>query len=504
MIFYRANGMVRLLRRHVILELLLATAVVSVVVAGCFGSIARSSSESSHLMSATSYDILSLDGIDPTGVFIVWSPTTDTCFDNYTVYYSTAGDAGPWTGLVVITSSSENYTLAYGITPGSTMWWTLVDNSCTGGEQGSVLQTTQPAAPALTSTYTSDTSVALSWSNPGKYSSGLAFDYYDVWESANGSANQSIQTNTTESAQAYTVTGLPPLTKFQFYVQTVDKSPPFNFHFNGSVTQSVSANTSTVLAAHASANKASADAGQSVALTCTGSGGTAPLTYSWSFGDRSYANDTAVGTASHAYTSSGTYKAMCSVSDARGGVASSSVTITVDTVPSVTLVLSSTSILQGQSVTISAHATGGSGQYTYFWAGLPSGCSSSGSTLTCSPSATGTFTIAVQITDANGVKTNTTATLTVQPSFLGLPAVEGYVIVGAIAGVVAVAVIVLYVTRRRKKRAAGPPAPPPSYLGPPSGPQQWYPMPPPPPPPPPQTLPPPPPPGPPPPPPPPM
>lgn len=57
----------------------------------------------------------------------------------------------------------------------------------------------------------------------------------------------------------------------------------------------------------------------------------------------------------------------------------------------------------GETVDFSAEATGGSGGYSYSWAGLPPGCASQDSaTLSCTPSTSGTFSVYVSVTDSLG------------------------------------------------------------------------------------------------------
>jgi hypothetical protein len=48
-------------------------------------------------------------------------------------------------------------------------------------------------------------------------------------------------------------------------------------------------------------------------------------------------------------------------------------------------------------------ATGGDGGYTYAWAGLPPGCASrNNGTVSCTPTAKGTFSVSVSVGDAAG------------------------------------------------------------------------------------------------------
>src|SRR6266566_3158650 len=67
--------------------------------------------------------------------------------------------------------------------------------------------------------------------------------------------------------------------------------------------------------------------GQVVTFTGTASGGTAPYTFSWTFGDEATGNGNPV---THTYTTSGSYTATLSVTDSKGatGAASTAVTVT--------------------------------------------------------------------------------------------------------------------------------------------------------------------------------
>jgi hypothetical protein len=57
-----------------------------------------------------------------------------------------------------------------------------------------------------------------------------------------------------------------------------------------------------------------------------------------------------------------------------------------------------------ETATFSAIVTGGSGGYTYLWAGLPPGCTSSNaSTLACTPNTSGNYSVNLTVTDSSGV-----------------------------------------------------------------------------------------------------
>jgi len=56
----------------------------------------------------------------------------------------------------------------------------------------------------------------------------------------------------------------------------------------------------------------------------------------------------------------------------------------------------------GQSVTFSAVASFGTGNYTYNWSGLPTGCGGTRASISCTPTSVGPFSISVDVIDSNG------------------------------------------------------------------------------------------------------
>jgi PKD repeat protein len=147
--------------------------------------------------------------------------------------------------------------------------------------------------------------------------------------------------------------------------------------------------------------RVSADVGQLVAFTCSAAGGIPPFTYSWTFGDGFGATGQNV---SHTFNSPGTMTIQCSVIDKLHTTSKNATSFTVLSDPSISLQTANpTSVDIGQTVTFTAQATGGSGDYMYQWMGLPTGCSSSNiPTISCQPTATGTFRVTANVTDSNG------------------------------------------------------------------------------------------------------
>ncbi|HLY76407.1 MAG TPA: hypothetical protein VKT21_00810, partial [Thermoplasmata archaeon] len=85
---------------------------------------------------------------------------------------------------------------------------------------------------------------------------------------------------------------------------------------------------------------------------------------------------------------------------------------------SVTVVASPSTLYLGNVTSLTALVTGGDSWFSYAWAGVPPGCTSSNeSNLNCTPTATGTFTIGVLVTDSKGRTVTNSTTLVVKGGF---------------------------------------------------------------------------------------
>lgn len=124
------------------------------------------------------------------------------------------------------------------------------------------------------------------------------------------------------------------------------------------------------------------------AADLTAAGGTPPLTYLWS---NNYNGEDMVDVAAGNYT--------VTVTDANGCTSTSFIIITE---PSAIAVVASPDkfICSGQTVNLSASASGGTGSYTYYWNGNPAGAS-----INVGPSVQTTY--YVYVIDANGCQSNT-------------------------------------------------------------------------------------------------
>ena len=168
---------------------------------------------------------------------------------------------------------------------------------------------------------------------------------------------------------------------------------------SGTANVSVVVNPPPALSAAVSANVTSGHAPLSVQFNGTPSGGVAGYAFSWRFGDGSTSQ---LRNPAHVFNA-GDFVARLWVNDSVGGSANASVTITSIAFPPVQVhatVLPS-SIALGSTATFSVSPSGGTGDFvSIVYSGLPTGCSSAdATTLACTPSVLGSFTVNVTATD---------------------------------------------------------------------------------------------------------
>jgi PKD repeat protein len=278
-------------------------------------------------------------------------------------------------------------------------------------------------------------------------SSGGSPPYWYLWSSSAGnSSNLSAPTFTFEFAGLYSVSlvagdsaggrqyrnftvtavapTIPPLTASVFAAPTIGEAPlPVSF-----------------------------DAG--------GSGGVAPYTFAWEFGD----GTTGAGaTVNHTYSAGGPFTATVTVTDSEGRSVVQSTPILVEAALTVTASATPTSGHAPLGVAFEAQATGGSAPYVYSW-DLGDGTTSASSGFNHTYSTSGTYPITLIVTDGSGHQAAWNSTIVVSagtpvntPPATSAPSASGptnsdlvTVVAEVVLGAVAIAAIIVYMTRIRR------------------------------------------------------
>jgi hypothetical protein len=220
-----------------------------------------------------------------------------------------------------------------------------------------------------------------------------------------------------------------------------------------------------------------ADVGQTREFRVTASLGTAPYAFVWA-GLPTGCTGASTDQVTCTFPRAETLSISTTVFDSVNGTASSG-PLEYAVSPPLTIgvpVTSSTSVTSGSTFTISATAVGGSGGYVYSWTGLPAGCSSANAaTVTCAPTATGSYNVTATVTDSNGANVTSggrslEVTAASYSGLLGLPGSAGWVVLALLLAVAAVVIALVLVRRKRSAGPPPPPPPPPPGSVPPSGP----------------------------------
>ena len=162
------------------------------------------------------------------------------------------------------------------------------------------------------------------------------------------------------------------------------------------------------------ANRTSVDLGQSVTIATVAGGGTGTYTYTWTqssvnFGCSLVNSLSIVCTP----TVAGNYTVSVSVKDGNGYTSATNTSalypVYADPVANAPIITPFATIDLTQTGILSASVTGGSGGFTYSWSGMPGGCPTSGSPVSCTPTGTGVWTVSYTVTDSNGKKSTSTA-----------------------------------------------------------------------------------------------
>lgn len=212
-------------------------------------------------------------------------------------------------------------------------------------------------------------------------------------------------------------------------------------------------------------SRPTADAGQTVSFTASVAGGAGGGTYAWTFSAGLGCTASVSATVTCVPTAGGAFALSYRYVDANGFAtgASTSYTVTAD-VGIASFVATPSTLLEGGLLELAVATTGGLAPLLYVYLGLPAGCGAAAdadaASISCRPSAAGTFSLEVVVTDGNGYSADSNTTVHVGAVFLGLPAAEGYGLLAVAVALVAALVLAGALLYRRRKRAPPPPPPP--------------------------------------------
>ncbi len=226
---------------------------------------------------------------------------------------------------------------------------------------------------------------------------------------------------------------------------------------------SVTVDVVSPLSVAATASAAAAVSPAVIQFRATPGGGLGPYTYSWTFGDGASGSG---ATTSHTYSAPGNYSVTVTATDTASETATTHLAVEVVAALTASVAASATSFELGSAVVLTVTVSGGLAPAAYTWTSVPTGCSgTAASQLECTPTAAGTYTVTVDVTDALHESVNTSVTVTVTSAsgssssgpFAGL---STPILIGVIVVLVVIAALAYLLLRDSRRRPAAPAAEP--------------------------------------------
>ena len=367
--------------------------------------------------------------VNETGTVTV---NSDPGISAFSVNHPTVTRGAPIQFTVSASGGTGTYTYHYtGLPPGCTTQnvynLTCTPSSGASGPYSITARVTDQAGFAVNSTLTLTVNPVPSFATVTARPTVL-----DVGQTLSVWANLSSGTGT--GPFSYVWTGLPagcssstgssiscsPTGVGSTFVQ-VTATDSFGFAAAGNVSVTVNADPAISSAA---VGPSPIDVGLPVTVWVNASGGTGALTYTYS-GTPPGCRLTNHSVSTCTPSSPGNYTITATATDQVGWAVSTQLTLVVNAgYASTGLSASSDNVDQGQNLTLTLATSGGTGPYSYAWAGTPPGCptTSSAPTVTCAPHGAGTFAITVTGTDFWRSTVTSGVQVVVNPS----PSVSGF------------------------------------------------------------------------------
>lgn len=223
-----------------------------------------------------------------------------------------------------------------------------------------------------------------------------------------------------------------------------------------------------MLASPLVASPAVLDVGQNWSVVASVSGGSPPLTGRFAGLPAGCASADGF-TVQCRPTAPSTATIVWTVTDAVGAQVFAWANVTVHPLPVIlSFAVGPTTVTVGTPVAFAVAVGGGTGPFTFIYSHLPAGCSPMNlSVLNCTPGASGSFNVTVEVIDLTGANASATTLLIVHPSAGGSPGGPGggagglplWLIVLAIVAVVAALGATAWLLRRRRRGSGQRPSP---------------------------------------------
>lgn len=343
-----------------------------------------------HLTDAAGYAVDSntiSESVDPPlSVSLASHPNPSDTGQSVTFTASPSGGSGTYTnynfflnGNSIQSSSSNQWTEDFSSSGSNSIYVVVTDSNAYTAQSGTVTQTVNTDPGVSISSSQNPTDVGNTVEFKSSISGGTS-PYNLTWE-INGKYYYTQDVNTSFGASG---------------IYSIDLTVKDAAGYSISTSMSETVNSDPTVSA--SSNVSKADIGFPIEFSSTPSGGTGPYSYSWTL------NGNVISTSedfSYSFTSSGSYTLTVTITDSVGKTTSATVSVTINSNPSVTATASQNPTDVGNSVTFSSTISGGTGTLTYSW--LVNGVQeSTSSSFTYSFNSTGSYTVNLTVTDADG------------------------------------------------------------------------------------------------------
>lgn len=309
------------------------------------------------------------------------------------------GNAYSWSGSGSFGSSgSQSTSWSDGYTGTYTITGTVTDSD--GTKASATVSLTVDGDPSISlssSKNPSDVGQAVDYSTAASGGSGTFSSYsYIIYDGTSTSDAQLASGGSSSASYTYSSTG-----QFLVYYSVTDSN---GYTVSTSLTQTVNSDPSVTI----SSSQNPSDTGNTVEFSSTVSGGTPGYTYTWIINGNTYSTrDVNIS-----FSSSGTYIADLTVTDAAGYSVSQSYSQTVNSDPTVSASSNVSSADVGYPIEFLSSPSGGVGPYTYSWV-INGNQVSTSQDFSYTFSSPGSYTATVTVTDSVGKTYSASATVTI-------------------------------------------------------------------------------------------